>query len=409
MKSFTKGSVTQIVILIIALIVVGGVYSFFIKETPKLPPNGNPNASPIITPVKNLSEKETLKVAQDFVMREGLKGDADLECLDFDGIREGKSVTYTVSYTAREGCIDVPHGGNQEILIVKVGLETGVASVWELYSSDVLGITFQYPSGSVINESHQYTALGPDTTIPGVSFSLPAEYFESTNLSKDSYIAIETSEKSCDPVDFVAGSQRETIKESIVGKQYSKVISSEGAAGNIYDETIYTTLSPYSNNLCYAFRLFAHSLNIGALQETKPNIKMYDKAGLENLLETVIASAVYRELGRAPATPSIFSITPSNAKVGDIIDIKGTNFAGFEGDKNAWIKNSAGVKGIVYGMIPDSTNSLIRFKLESHYCTKDNSYTGDGCREYLTITPGDYTLYVNPWGKMSNEINFTVR
>lgn len=412
MKSFTKGSITQIVILIVALIIVGVSYSLLKKYEPaSRPSRPGPIATstPITVPGKTLSEKETLEIAEDFVISEQLKGDAELECLDFDGIREGDSVTYTVSYIAKEGCIDVPHGGNQELLIVKVGLTTGIPSIWQIYSSDQYGITFQYPSESVINENHQYTALGPETTIPGISFSLPQEYFEATNLSKDSYIAIETSEKSCDPDDFVGGSKKDAIKESVAGKQYSKITSADAGAGNFYDEVVYTTLSPYTNNLCYAFRLFAHSLNIGVLQETKPAIKMYDKAGLESLLKTVIASAVYRELGGTPATPSISSISPSSSKVGDIIDIKGVNFAGFEGDKNAWIENSSGVKGIVYGMIPDSTNNLIRFKLESHYCTKDNSYSGLDCKEYLTIVPGIYDIYVYPWGKMSNKVKFTVR
>lgn len=107
------------------------------------------------------------------------------------------------------------------------------------------------------------------------------------------------------------------------------------------------------------------------------------------------------------ATPVITSIFPNSAKVGAKIEIKGSNFSGFEGDTYAWIENSKGEKGIIYND-EGSTNNLIKFTLKDKYCTKDNSYSGEPCASYISMTPGTYSMYVYPWGKMSNKVPFTV-
>jgi len=108
------------------------------------------------------------------------------------------------------------------------------------------------------------------------------------------------------------------------------------------------------------------------------------------------------------STPIISSITPSLGSVGTFIELKGIGFAGFESDKYAWIENiNTGIEGVIYGD-QSSTNNLIRFKLADKYCTVDNSYSGIPCSSYLTITPGIYNIYVYPWGKKSNVVNFEV-
>ena len=88
--------------------------------------------------------------------------------------------------------------------------------------------------------------------------------------------------------------------------------------------------------------------------------------------------------------------------------VSGKNLSGFEGDKNVWIENTAtGVKGIIRG---DQTSSAtkITFTLADKYCTADTSYSGAACPSYLTITPGNYVLYANPWGVTSNSVTLVV-
>lgn len=117
------------------------------------------------------------------------------------------------------------------------------------------------------------------------------------------------------------------------------------------------------------------------------------------------------EVTEIPETdgPVIFSISPSSGPIGTKVELKGQNFSGFEGDKYAWIENTTThVKGIIYGNIGSSTEALIPFTLENKYCTADTSYSGLPCPSYLTVTPGVYDLYVIPWGKMSNKVQFTV-
>ncbi len=105
--------------------------------------------------------------------------------------------------------------------------------------------------------------------------------------------------------------------------------------------------------------------------------------------------------------PVISSVVPDNGPVGTSVVLKGTRFAGFESDKNAIIENYFGQRGIIYGET-GSTDSLIKFKLADRYCTRDMSYIGDPCTTFMIITPGVYWIYVSPWGKSSNKIQFTV-
>jgi hypothetical protein len=109
-----------------------------------------------------------------------------------------------------------------------------------------------------------------------------------------------------------------------------------------------------------------------------------------------------------PSTqPSITFILPNPAMVGSKITVTGANLNGFEGDKNLWIENSAGQKGIIYGD-RDASTTTIKFTLAGSYCMADNSYSGLPCPSHITITPGTYNIYTLPWGAMSNKVSFTI-
>lgn len=107
-------------------------------------------------------------------------------------------------------------------------------------------------------------------------------------------------------------------------------------------------------------------------------------------------------------TPVITSISAGTGSVGTKLEIRGCNFAGFEGDKNAWIENSKGVKGLLRGDA-GSTSKSLKATVNSPLCQKDTSYSGFDCDAFLTLTPGPYKIYVLPWGRKSNEVSFMIK
>ncbi|HEV7424701.1 MAG TPA: hypothetical protein VGO21_05985, partial [Candidatus Paceibacterota bacterium] len=106
--------------------------------------------------------------------------------------------------------------------------------------------------------------------------------------------------------------------------------------------------------------------------------------------------------------PVISSLSNYSAAIGDKITIHGCNLNGFEGDKNVWIENKDGVKGILYGM-RDTNNENLQVTLTSPVCEKDISYSGSPCDKWLTLAPGIYKMYVIPWAKKSNEVSITIK
>jgi hypothetical protein len=108
-------------------------------------------------------------------------------------------------------------------------------------------------------------------------------------------------------------------------------------------------------------------------------------------------------------TPVISSISQSSGPIGTVIELKGTNLAGFEGDLDATIENSKGETAFLPGIgsVPRA-DQTIRVKIEGQLCKSNNGYSGLPCTSYLAITPGTYKIYTAPWGKVSNKVQFVV-
>jgi len=106
------------------------------------------------------------------------------------------------------------------------------------------------------------------------------------------------------------------------------------------------------------------------------------------------------ELEGTPVITSLstYTLTPSGT-----FTVNGCNFSGFEGDKDVWIVNENGVKGILHGD-QASTDKLISLKLQPKICQQNNSYSGNPCTAWLDIVSGIYKIYTEPWGKKSNEV-----
>lgn len=106
-------------------------------------------------------------------------------------------------------------------------------------------------------------------------------------------------------------------------------------------------------------------------------------------------------------TPVITYISVNSWTIETKLEINWCNFAGFEWDKNVWIENEQGIKGILYSE-SGSTSKLLNINLKPSICQNDNSYSGLPCNSWLTLVPWKYKIYVMPWGKESNKIDFTI-
>ncbi|MFH1187764.1 MAG: hypothetical protein V1688_02780 [bacterium] len=106
-------------------------------------------------------------------------------------------------------------------------------------------------------------------------------------------------------------------------------------------------------------------------------------------------------------TPIITSISSYSGRVGAKIEIRGCNFAGFEGDLEAWVENDQGAKGLLYAD-EGSTAKLLKLTLKSPLCQERTSYSGLPCNNWLNLVPGEYKIYTAPWGKESNKVEFNI-
>ena len=106
--------------------------------------------------------------------------------------------------------------------------------------------------------------------------------------------------------------------------------------------------------------------------------------------------------------PVIDSLSNYSVSVGDTVKIHGCNLSGFEGNKNVWVENKEGVKGFLYG-VRDMDFENTQVTLTSPICQKDTSYSNLPCDKTLTLIPGVYKIFVSPWGKESNKVDFIIK
>jgi len=141
-----------------------------------------------------------------------------------------------------------------------------------LYHDAKLAIA--YPPHWTVNAAYKYDALGPGKAIAGVSFTISADRAAGTNLAGDTRLSVEHLAGPCQAGRFLDSPQNQHM-ETNGNRTYSVATSSEGAAGNLYDETVYALpgTSP-----CMAIRYFIHSTNIGNYDPG--TVKEFDKNAL---------------------------------------------------------------------------------------------------------------------------------
>lgn len=151
-----------------------------------------------------------------------------------------------------------------------------------------------YPKEFTINEAYQYEGV-PNKPISGVSFTIPMTMATGTNLSADSYVAVEwlPRAKTCTgDIYFLQNVKAREVTEGSV--KYSVATTTGAAAGNMYEETVYAF--PGSSP-CIAVRYVIHSTNLG--NYPAGTVRAYDKTALISAFDTIRRSM---RLGGIPAT-----------------------------------------------------------------------------------------------------------
>lgn len=156
------------------------------------------------------------------------------------------------------------------------------------YATSTLGFTISIPSGYKVDESYRYKGLYPGREVVGVKFAIPKEISYGTNLGDDSYISVEEIPNivECYALPFLSQKVNSiTIVDS--NKTYSTASSSDAAAGNRYEEIVYTIPN---TNPCIAIRYFIHY----AVYENYPagSIREFDKKSLMDTFDNIRRSLV---------------------------------------------------------------------------------------------------------------------
>jgi len=147
-----------------------------------------------------------------------------------------------------------------------------------------VSFSIRYPADYSINTSYKYQALGPGKDISGVKFTIPASIATGTNLSSfDTGVSIEIipAIQNCNAGLFLDGNVSvQTVTDN--DSEYSFASTSQGAAGNYYEEDIWAIPGI---NPCIAVRYLIHSTNIG--NYPSGTVSEFDRAALINQFDKI--------------------------------------------------------------------------------------------------------------------------
>ncbi|GEM_PF-1181286 len=129
---------------------------------------------------------------------------------------------------------------------------------WPSYKAT--GFSISYPPGFIVDRHHEYEGIGNGNAILGTAFFIPPALYTGTNLSSDSYLSVEMfPQVTCTPHAFLASYQDlPPVNES--GRKWLVASDNEGAAGNLYRETVYALAGSVP---CIGVRYFIHSTEVG--------------------------------------------------------------------------------------------------------------------------------------------------
>lgn len=166
-----------------------------------------------------------------------------------------------------------------------------------VYHSGTEGFSLRYPAGYAIDTAYKYEALGPSRSIYGVKITIPKSLAQGTNLSADSYVSVESiptknlgggNPASCSASAFVQpGAGAAPHAATVNDTTYSVASTSDAAAGNRYEETVYAIPG---TNPCIAVRYFVHYGAIGNYPAGA--VKEFDKNALMTQFDQIRSSLI---------------------------------------------------------------------------------------------------------------------
>ncbi len=118
---------------------------------------------------------------------------------------------------------------------------------------------------------------------------------------------------------------------------------------------------------------------------------------------------------KTDSQPIITSISTTSSQIGKILEINGCNLSGFEGDLDVVFEKTNGQKIVLtdtFSSYIKTGDKLIKVKIEEP-CQKGEKIIGrysgiENVCDYVELTPGLYKVYVEPWGRKSNVIDFNI-
>jgi hypothetical protein len=165
---------------------------------------------------------------------------------------------------------------------------------WQTYESSARAFSLRYPPGYTVDAGYVYQNLGPGKEIKGVKFTIDPALATSTNLASDSYVSVEEIPQANSPtgtctadkfLDLANGTAAQALSDH--GTTYSFASSTGAAAGNRYEEWIYTIPGA---NFCVAVRYFIH---YGVLENySAGTVHAFDRAALLAQFDAIRRSLV---------------------------------------------------------------------------------------------------------------------
>lgn len=152
---------------------------------------------------------------------------------------------------------------------------------WKIYINDEYGFSLKYPKDFVLREPQNYFL-----PTPLVRVDLPEGSYPGTNFSEAGLtVAVGKDASAVTSCLLGVSAGGKLLKETklINGITFYKDITSGGAAGNIYDSTVYRTIH---QNTCYKVVLTIHTGNIGNYPEG--TVKEVNKQAVESLLNKML-------------------------------------------------------------------------------------------------------------------------
>jgi len=157
------------------------------------------------------------------------------------------------------------------------------ANGWQFYRDPAGLFSLAYPSGWILDTHHVYDALGPGKAIRGVAFKVDPAFAKGTNLSSDSYFALEVmpGPGPCRPDRFMDDAiDKIRSRQGHHGITWLVLDGADAGAGNVYEQTVQTAEGARP---CIATRAFAHSTNIGNYDPG--TVKPFDRAQFNRTID----------------------------------------------------------------------------------------------------------------------------